>query len=152
MKEIADLLNEHPFCKGLETDIINLIASCAKNVVFKEDDYMIKEGDDANYFYLIRHGTVALEMFIPGRGPFTFLTIKSGEILGASWLFPPYRWNYDARAVELTRAIAFGCNCLRNKCEEDHHVGYELMKRFIPPLIERLNTARMQSINLYGKN
>ena len=119
-------------------------------MVFKEGDYIIKEGNDADYFYLIRHGTAALEMFIPGRGPYTFLTIKSGEVLGASWLIPPYRWNYDARAVELTRVIAFDCNCLRKKCEADHHVGYELMKRFIPPLIERLNTARLQSVDLYG--
>jgi CRP/FNR family cyclic AMP-dependent transcriptional regulator len=150
MKEIADLLYEHPFCKDLEQDIINLIAGCAKNVFFKENEYIIKEGNNADYFYLIRHGTVALEMFMPGRGPFTFLTIKSGEILGASWLIPPYRWNYDARAVELTRVIAFDCNCLRKKCEEDHHVGYELMKRFIPPLIERLNAARLKSSDLYG--
>ena len=152
MKEIADLLSEHPFCEGLEQDTINLIAACAKNVVFQENEYLIKEGHDANFFYLIRHGTVALEMFAPGRGPFTFLTIKSGEILGASWLIPPYRWNYDARAVELTRALEFDCNCLRKKCEDDHHVGYELMKRFIPPLIERLNTARLQSVDLYGNN
>jgi len=150
MKEIDELLNEHPFCKGLEQDIISLIAGCAKNVVFKENEYLLKEGNNADYFYLIRHGTVALEMFIPGRGPFTFLTIKGGEILGASWLIPPYRWNYDARAVKLSRAIAFDCNCLRKKCEEDHHIGYELMKRFIPPLIERLNVARLQSADLYG--
>jgi len=150
MKEIDELLNEHPFCKGLEQDIISLIAGCAKNVVFKENEYLLKEGNNADYFYLIRHGTVALEMFIPGRGPYTFLTIKGGEILGASWLIPPYRWNYDARAVKLSRAIAFDCNCLRKKCEEDHHIGYELMKRFIPPLIERLNVARLQNVDLYG--
>lgn len=152
MKDIASLLNEHPFCQDLEPAIVELIAGCAKNVVFKENEYVLKEGNDADYFYLIRHGTVALEMFLPGRGPFTFLTVKSGEILGASWLIPPYRWNYDARAVELTRAIAFDCRCLRGKCESDHHVGYEMMKRFIPSLIERLNTARIQSADLYGKN
>jgi CRP-like cAMP-binding protein len=149
MKDIADLLNGHPFCKGLELDIISLIAGCAKNIIFKENEYIFQEGKVADYFYLIRHGTVALEMFAPNRGPFTFLTIKSGEILGASWLVPPYRWSYDARAVELTRAIAFDCTCLRKKCEEDHHVGYELMKRFIPPLIERLQTARLQSADIY---
>lgn len=150
MKDTADLLNEHPFCKGLDQDIISLIAGCAKNVAFKENEYILNEGKDADSFYLIRHGTVALEMFLPSRGPFTFLTIKGGEILGASWLIPPYRWNYDARAVELTRAIAFDCTCLRKKCEEDHHVGYQLMKRFLPPLIERLTAARLQSTDLYG--
>ena len=93
-----------------------------------------------------------LEMFVPGKGSFTFLTVKSGQVLGTAWLIPPYRWSYDARAVELTRAIAFQCGCLRDKCEADHHVGYELMKRFIPPLVERLHTARLQSMDLYGAN
>lgn len=150
MKQIADLLHEHPFTQGLDEDIVALIAGCAKNVVFQANDYLYREGGDAEYFYLIRHGTVALEMFAPGRGPFTFLTVKSGELVGASWLIPPYRWTYDARAVELTRAIAFQCGCLRDKCEADHHVGYEMMKRFIPTLIERLQAARLQSADVYG--
>jgi len=150
MQSIADLLRQHPFTEGLEDDVVALIAGCAKNVVFQADEYVLREGESADYFYIIRHGTVALEMFVPGRGPVTFLTVKSGEILGASWLVPPYRWAYDARAVELTRAIAFECTCLRDKCESDHHVGYQMMKRFIPPLIERLQMARLQSMDLYG--
>ena len=150
MKELTELLHQHPFTQGLDDETLKLIAGCAKNVVFQADDYVFREGGSADYFYLIRHGTVALEMFAPGKGPFTFLTLKSGEILGASWLIPPYRWAYDARAVELTRAIAFECPCLRDKCEVDHHVGYEMMKRFIPPLIERLQTARIQSADLFS--
>ena len=110
---------------------------------------MFREGENADQFYLVRHGTVALEMYAPGRGAFTFLTVKSGEILGATSLLPPYRWSYDARAVELTRAIAFDAKCLRDKCEADHHVGYEMMKRFVLPLIERLQMARLQSAGIY---
>ena len=150
MKKIAELLRQHPFTEGLEDEVVDLIAGCAKNIVFQAKDYIFREGENAEHFYLIRHGTVALEMYAPGRGPFTFLTVKSGEVLGASWLIPPYRWAYDARAVELTRAIAFECGCLRDKCETDHHVGYEMMKRFIPPLVERLRTARLQSADVYG--
>ncbi len=148
MKSIEELLHPHPFAQGLSDDIIVLIAGCARNVVFQANEYLFREGGNADSFYLVRHGTVALEMFVPGRGPFTFLTVKSGEILGADWLLPPYRWSFDARAVELTRAIAFDGKCLRDKCESDHHVGYELMKRFIPPLVEWLRTARLQSLDL----
>ncbi len=151
MKNIAEILRSHPFIEGLEDDIVALIAGCAKNVVFKPNDYPIRQGEPADHFYLIRHGTVALEMFTSGRTPLIFLTVKSGEVLGASWLVPPYRWTYDARAVELTRAIAFDGKCLREKCESDHHVGYELMKRFIPPLVERLEIARIQSADVYGE-
>ncbi len=150
MKEIADLLRQHPFTEGLEDEVVTLIAGCAKNVVFQANEYVFRERGNADFFYLIRHGTVALEMFVPGRGAFNFLAVKSGEILGASWLIPPYRWTYDARAVELTRAIAFECGCLRDKCEADHHVGYVMMKRFIPPLLERLQMARLQSVDVYG--
>jgi len=150
MIEIADIIRRHPFIEGLEEEIVNLIAGCAKNVVYREGEYLFHEGENAEYFFLVRHGTVALEMFVPGRGPHTFLTVKSGEILGTAWLLPPYRYTYDARAVELTRAIAFQCECLRDKCEADHHVGYEMMKRFIPPLIDRLQMARLQNIDVYG--
>lgn len=150
MKDIAELLRKHPFTEGLEDEVIALIGGCAKNVVFQAKEYVFREGENAQYFYLIRHGTIALEMFVPGRGAFTFLTVKSGEIVGVTWLIPPYRWSYDARAVELTRAIAFDAQCLREKCELDHHVGYEMMKRFVPPLIERLQAARLQSMDTYG--
>lgn len=150
MKSMADLLRGQAFVEGLEDDIVSLIAGCAQNVAFKPDEYIFREGESCEHFYLLRHGTVALEMFAPGRGAHTFLTVKQGEILGASWLVPPYRWAYDARAVEVTRAIAFECHCLRGKCEADHHVGYEMMKRFIPILINRMQTARIQSADVYG--
>lgn len=151
MKTIEELLRHHPFIEGLGDDIVALIAGCAKNFVYQANEYIFREGENADYFYLVRHGTVALEMFLPGRGPHTFLTLKSGEILGSAWLIPPYRWTYDARSVELTRAIAFECKCLRDKCEADHHVGYEMMKRFIPPLLERLQTAQLQTADVYGE-
>ena len=151
MKQIEDLLRHHPFVEGLEDEIVDLIAGCAKNVVYQANAYMFREGESSDFFYLIRHGTVALEMFMPGKGAHTFLTAKSGEIVGSAWLIPPYRWTYDARAVELTRAIAFECKCLRDKCEADHHVGYELMKRFVPPLLERLQTAQLQTADVYGE-
>lgn len=149
MKDIAELLRHHPFAEGLDEDTLALIAGCAKNVVLQPGDYFFREGSAADSFFLVRHGAVALETFVPGRGAFAFLTIKSGEILGADWLIPPYRSSFDARAVELTRAIAFDGKCLRGKCEADPRVGYEMMKRFIPPLVKRLQSARMQALGMY---
>jgi CRP-like cAMP-binding protein len=149
MKNIAELFRHHPFAEGLDDETMALVAGCAKNVVLQPGDYFFREGAPADSFYLVRHGAVALETFVPGRGPFTFLTVKSGEILGADWLVPPYRSSFDARAVELTRAIAFDGKCLRGKCEADPRVGYEMMKRFIPPLVKRLQSARMQALGMY---
>jgi CRP/FNR family cyclic AMP-dependent transcriptional regulator len=150
MKTIEDLLGTHPFTQGLDDEILRLIAGCATNVVFESGSYLFREGGNADRFFLLRHGTVALELFVPGEGARTFLTVKSGEMLGVTWLVPPYRWAYDARAVELTRAIAFDATCLRDKCEADHHVGYELMKRFVPALVERLHAAQLQMADIYG--
>jgi CRP/FNR family transcriptional regulator, cyclic AMP receptor protein len=150
MKTIEDLLKAHPFTQGLDDEILRMVAGCATNVVFDAGSYLFRQGGSADRFFLLRHGTVALEMFVPGIGEQTFLTVKSGEMLGVTWLVPPYRWAYDARAVELTRAIAFDATCLRDKCEANHHVGYQLMKRFVPALVERLHAAQMQMADIYG--
>lgn len=147
MNDIEALFRRHPFAAGLDDDIIAFIAGCARNMVFAAGSYLFREGAAADHFFLIRHGTVALETYLPGPGAQTFLTVKDGELLGASWLIPPYRYAFDGRAVELTRALAFDAHCLREKAEADHHVGYELMKRFIPPLIERLQRARLQALD-----
>ena len=150
MKTIEDLLRAHPFTQGLDEGIVEMIAGCATNAVFDAGAYLFRQGGSADRFFLLRHGTVALELFVPGEGAQTFLTVKSGEMLGVTWLVPPYRWAYDARAVELTRVIAFDATCLRGKCEADHHVGYELMKRFVPALAERMHMAQMQLADVYG--
>lgn len=152
MKSIDEILAQHPFIEGLDGDTVALIAGCASNARFAAGDYLFRESEGADSFYLVRQGTVALEMHVPGRDSVVFLTLKEGEMLGMSWLFPPYQWSYDARAVELTRVFQFDARCLRDKCERDNRVGYQLMKRFVPPLIERLQTARMQSVDLYGRS
>ncbi len=150
MKSIEEIVSRHPFLEGLDADIVVLIAGCASNVRFATGEYLLHEGDEADRFYLIRQGTVALEMHVPGRDPVVFLTLKEGDMLGTSWLLPPYRWVYDARAVELTRAFKFDAHCVRDKGEQDNRVGYQMMKRFIPPLIERLQAARVQAADIYG--
>lgn len=149
MKEIADLVAEHPFVDGLDDKIIATISGCGRNVSFRPDQTIFREGEAADEFYLLRSGVVALEMFAPGQGAFTFTTLRQGQLLGVSWLVPPYRWVFDARAVELTRAIAFDAKCLRDKCDADPVMGYALMKRFITPLSERLHAARIQGADLF---
>jgi hypothetical protein len=78
--------------------------------------------------------------------------LGEGEILGWSWLIPPYNWHFDARAVELTRAIALDGKCLRNKCEQDHDLGYELLKRFAHIMEQRLQATRLQLLDVYGNH
>jgi len=149
-KTFEHVLAEHPFFKGLEYPYIQLITGCATNVRFNPGEFLFREGEEANQFYIIRHGKVALEIFVPHIGPITIQTVGEGEILGWSWLIPPYHWHFDARCIELTRAIALDGKCLRTKCEEDHHLGYELVKRFAHIITQRLQATRLQLLDVYG--
>jgi len=151
MEGLERILKEHVFFAGFPEDQISLVAGCARNHRFDPGQYLFREGDPANEFFLIRHGRVALEISAPGQPPIVMSTPAEGEIVGASWLLPPYRWNFDARAIELVRALGIDAACLRRKCEADHHLGYEMMKRFAPIMVQRLHAAQLQILNVYGK-
>lgn len=149
MKTLEGILSKHPFFAGLDPRYIQLAVGCAANVRFAPGEVIFREGEEANDFYLIREGKVALEVFSPGHGDLTVQTLHDGEILGWSWLIPPYRWCFGARAAETTRAIGFDGKCLRDKCEQDHDMGYELLKRIASILGERLDSTRFQLRGLY---
>lgn len=151
MKGLASLLAEHPFFRGMDPDHVELIAGCAKNARFADGDYLFREGQDADEFHLLREGKVALELHAPGQGELRIQTVKEGDIVGFSWLMPPHRWMFDARALEPTRTLAFDGQCLRGKCEQDPAMGYELLKRVSATLAERLESARLQIMDVYGR-
>jgi CRP/FNR family transcriptional regulator, cyclic AMP receptor protein len=150
MEGLERILAEHRLFAGLGQPFVELAAGCAKNTVFRPDEYLFHAEDPADWIYLVRHGRVALELVTPDRGAVQFETVGEGEIVGLTWLLPPYRWGYDARAAELTRAIALDARCLRDKCEADHDLGYELLKRFLPVLVQRLQASRLQVLDVYG--
>ena len=149
MEGLERIVKEHPFFAGMKDEYTNLIAGCAKNVRFEAGQFVFHEGEPADQFYLLRSGRVALHISAPER-VLTIQTVGESEIVGASWLVPPYRWGMDAKALELTRAISMDAACLRGKCEDDHSLGYELMKRFMPILIQRLQASRLQILDVYG--
>lgn len=150
IKSIRDLLDEHPFFADLEESDRALIAGCGHNVRFGPGEILFQEGDFADYFYVIRRGRVALEIHAPGRGPTVVDTLVTGEVVGASWIIPPYRRHLDARSVDRTSAVALECECLRAKCEENAELGYRLMKRFAGAAVEHLQDARLQLLDVYG--
>lgn len=150
MRTLEGILSEHPFFSGWDPRYFQLAVGCASNVRFNAGDFLFQTGKEANTFYLIREGKVALEVVVPGRGAVTMETLRGGEILGWSWLIPPYRWHFDARAVELTRAIALDGKCLRGKCEQDPVFGYDLVKRVTTSLGERLDATRFRLLDMYG--
>jgi CRP-like cAMP-binding protein len=152
MRALDTVLADVPLLSGMSADELALLAGCASNVRFEAGDMLFREGDQADTFYVVRHGSVALETFVPARGGMTIETIEAGEVIGWSWLFPPYRWHFDARALSQVRATAIDGACLRGKCEEDPALGYDLMKRFAQVLIERLQWTRLRLLDVYGRD
>ena len=150
MRTLEGVLAGHPFFSGLDPRYLQLAVGCAANVRFNAGELIFQQGYDAEHFYLIRAGKVALEIHVPGRGGLTIQTLGAGEVLGWSWLVPPYNWRFDGRAAEVTRAIVFDGKCLRGKCEEDHELGYELQKRVIAILGEHLDATRFRLLDVYS--
>jgi CRP-like cAMP-binding protein len=150
VRTIDTLLTDSPVFAGLEPDQLEFIAGCARNVGFDRDERVFREGEPADVFYLVRRGRVALSAHVPGRGDVTIDTIEPGEVLGWSWLFPPFRWHFDARAVEDVRAVVFDGECLRGKCADDHALGHELLLRFGKVMIDRLRATRVRLLDVYG--
>ena len=147
---LEGIVTQHHFFAGLEQQFAGLVSGCARNVRFDAGSYVFRKGEPANEFYLIREGSVALQIAGQGGKPITFQTVGSDEVVGLSWLIPPYRWSFDAKATTRIRAIGIHATCLRDKCEADHDLGYELMKRFMPVLIGRLDAARLQALDVYS--
>jgi CRP-like cAMP-binding protein len=151
METLEPILAQHPFLQGLDPAMVSLLVGCASNVRYDADEALFEEGDEATQFFIIRSGKVAIEMNVPGRGAVTIQTIGEGEILGSSWLLPPYLCRFTARATELSRAIALDGTCLRTKCESDANLGYQLMKRFAHILEDRLESMRLQLLDIYSE-
>lgn len=151
MESLESIVLAQPFFAGLEPDIAALIAGCARNHSFEPDAYLFHEGEAAREFFLLREGDVSLEIHISGGTTIVLSTQAEGDVVGASWLIPPYRWNSDARARNRVRALGVDAECLRGKCEANPRVGYAMMKRFAPLLVRRLQAAQTQLLDVYGR-
>lgn len=150
MRGIDELLREHPFFAGLDDEALALIAGCAANRHMHAGQYLYREGDPAETFFVIRHGRIALEANRPAGGAVVIETVEDGEVLGWSWLIPPHRWLFDARVVEDTSAVVFDGTCLRGKCDADPVLGYALLQRVAQVMLSRLQAARVRLLDLYG--
>lgn len=151
-ESIQELIEAHPFFDGLDPSHLSTLAGCGRNQAFEAGSYLFREGDPADVFYILRRGRVALEVALPDRGPVAIDSAGAGEVVGASWLFPPHRWLFDARAVEPVGAVGLDAVCLRGKCDEDPELGYELMKRFAAVFVGRMASARLRLLDLYRGN
>jgi CRP/FNR family cyclic AMP-dependent transcriptional regulator len=150
METIEQYLPRHPFFEGLDAGVIGFIAGCARHVHFHEGEHLFREGEPSDTFFVIRRGRVSIEVRAPAGPVVVVDTAHADEVVGWSWLVPPHRWLFDARATEETSAIAFDAVCLRKKCETDAEVGYALLRRVVGVMSDRLVSARVRLLDLYG--
>jgi CRP-like cAMP-binding protein len=138
----------HPFLAGMDRTQLALLTDCAMVTHFKKGQTVLREGEFANRFYLVESGKVVLESGAGFSEPLILETITAGDLLGWSWMFPPYVWQFSARSVEPTTAIFFYGTILREHCEKDHSLGYELFKRMSAVMAKRLQAARQRMLSL----
>jgi CRP/FNR family transcriptional regulator, cyclic AMP receptor protein len=144
------ILSDHPFFQGLDTAHLATLVGCASNVTFDAGRILFRSGEPAQRFFIVREGRVSVEIHAPGRGPVTIETVTGGDVLGWSWLFTPYQWHFDARATTFVRALALDGACLREKCDRDPALGYQMMRRFASVMVARLEATQVQLLGLYG--
>lgn len=150
MKTIADLLSEIPALGALAPEHRDTIAGCARHCAYRDGETIMGAGEAANAFHVIRQGAVALQTFVPQGGPVIVETLHGGELLGWSWLVPPYRVAFDCLAVGTVQTIEFDGACLRGKCEQDPALGYDLLKIVATVFVRRLEETRMRLLDLYA--
>jgi CRP-like cAMP-binding protein len=152
MRGIDALLEEAPMFAGMAPERRAQVAGCGSNRVFADGEYLLREGEPADTFFVLRQGDVALETYVPQLGPLRIETLHAGDVLGWSWIVPPHRTAFDARATGTVRSIAFDGRCLRGKFEQDNGLGYDLLTRFVTVMAERLQATRLQLLDVYGRN
>lgn len=149
MKTLKEFVAEHPFNEGLNPSYLHLLTDCATFERFGMNQTIFRESFEADHFYLVHTGHVALQTFTQANGLTTIQTVGAGEALGWSWLYPPYRWHFTATAIDPTEAIALNAKKLREEMQENHDFGYAISYRVGRIILDRLQATRMRLLDLY---
>lgn len=149
-QDLIEILGAQTFFKGMSEAHLAELASIATTIDVADGDLIFEEGGHADASYVITEGSVALELNVSHRAHHIVQTLHRGEVLGWSWLFPPYRWSFSALALDPTNLIRFDAEQLRALQESDVSLGYEMMKRFANVMTNRLAATRLQLVDFYG--
>jgi len=147
---IEELLSDHPVFRDFDAEIRALLVGCGRNEHFRPGQQIFAEGGPADKVFLIRHGDVAVEIATPERAPIIVETLHEGDLLGWSWMVPPYSHMSDARALTEISAISLDAECIRRKCDDNPALGYQMFRHMLPHMALRLRTLRLQVLDLYG--
>jgi CRP/FNR family transcriptional regulator, cyclic AMP receptor protein len=148
MNDVKHIITNHPFFHGMKPEHLDIVARGATEANLKPDQILLREGEPASQFYLVERGRIALEAHEPADGTVLVQNMEAGDVLGWSWLFPPFVWHFTARAVEPTRIVVLDGAHLLVAAERDRNFGYELMKRVAQMVIHRLQSTRRKLLAL----
>lgn len=146
---LARSLKEQKILTDLADSHIAFLSGCTKNVRCRQGEYLFREGQAADQVYLLRKGKLSLEVYDATRGTIVIETLHSGEVLGWSTIFPPYRWHGDGRATKDSLLFAIDGTCLRKKLDGDHSFGYAFTRLLLREAHRRLERARLQILDVY---
>jgi CRP/FNR family transcriptional regulator, cyclic AMP receptor protein len=149
MSESVGEMQKYEFFSGLEPKHLEQIAGCASEKDYEAGSTIFQEGEKADKLFLIRKGKIVIELQLPNRDPLKILTIEKGGVVGWSWLFPPYKWHFQARVLEPTSAVVIDSKCLIDMCEKDHAFGYNIMKRTSQLILNRLEGTTQQLLGSF---
>jgi CRP-like cAMP-binding protein len=152
VQTLEPIVAQVEFFRGMKPEHIALVAGCAQNVRYEEGAFAGRIGDPADRFWVVREGRMALEIHAPNRGEVCIGTMEAGEVVGFSWLLPPYEQRFDIHAVAPTRALVFDGACLRRKSLDDPELGYQLLARVSRLMAERLEAMCLQLLDVYGEH
>uniref|UniRef100_A0A832MKZ8 Cyclic nucleotide-binding domain-containing protein n=1 Tax=Eiseniibacteriota bacterium TaxID=2212470 RepID=A0A832MKZ8_UNCEI len=149
---LEPILAEVEFFRGMKQEHLALVAGCAQNVRYDRGEFAGRVGDPADKFWVVREGRMALELHTPNRGAITIATMTEGDVVGFSWLLPPYQLRFDVHVLQPTRALMFDGACLRGKCVADPSLGLDLYQRVTRIIAERLEAMSLQLLDVYGEH
>ncbi|MBI2094740.1 MAG: cyclic nucleotide-binding domain-containing protein [Candidatus Omnitrophica bacterium] len=150
MEKLESLIGKYPFFRGMRARHLKEITRHAARVTFRAGEAIFEDGERADRFYLLMDGRIVVELYSPGYQDLLIQTLSAGDVLGWSWLVPPYQWRFNARAIAQTHAVGFDARRLRALCDRDQELGYEIQKRFLIVITARVESASLQLLDLYG--
>lgn len=148
--EIRTLLAGHPYLRGMTDAHLELLSAHAAVRALAADQFLIRQGEAADHFYLLLSGRVAVELVARPQRVLRIETVSAGDVVGWSWLIAPYRWQFDVCAIAATRVVALEAAALRRVCATDQALAAEMQRRLLTTVSRRLAATRLQLIDVYG--
>lgn len=147
---IDDYLSTHPFFSGMDEDFLSFLKDSAAELVIKKGDVLFRQGKPADKFYLLREGQISIQVPALVGPSLEIQHLGDNQLLGWSWLIPPYRWNFLAKAETDSKLLEFDGKAILARCESDPQFGYELFKRFAALMSARLDAARQKMMDQWN--